>query len=127
LDARVNNPADGSIGDLFGQLLDDGRTLVRAEIDLYKEIALYRAERARTGIIALVAGGLLAYAGLIAALVGIVIGLTDMVGPIVGGLIVLLITGTAGFLLIRYGAKKISALLRNEDKQHPSVTEEPAA
>lgn len=110
MDARVQNPADTSIGDLFGQLVDDGRTLVRAEVDLYKEVALYRAGKAKTGMAALVAGGLLAYAGLIAALVGLVIGLADKIGSVAGGLIVLAVTGIVGFLLVRYGAAKMAAL-----------------
>jgi len=110
LDARVHNPADSSIGDLFGRLVDDGRTLVRAEVDLYKELALYRAGKAKTGAIALVAGGLLAFAGLIALLVGVVIGLAPLVGPVAGGLIVFAIAGGVGFLLVRFGAGKMAAL-----------------
>jgi hypothetical protein len=110
LDAPVHNPAETSIGDLFGQLVDDGRGLVRAEVDLYKEVALYRAGKAKSGLIALVAGGLLAFAGLIAALVGLVIGLAEIVGPVIGGLIVLVVAGGVGFLLVRYGTAKMAAL-----------------
>lgn len=117
MDARVNNPADSSIGDLFGQLVDDGRNLVRAEVDLYKEIALYRAGKAKTGMAALIAGGLLAYAGLIAGLVGLVIGLAPLVGPVVAGLIVFAIAGAIGFVLIRYGAAKMAALSGDEEEK----------
>jgi hypothetical protein len=117
LDARVQNPADDSIADLFGKLVDDGRTLVRAEVDLYKEIALYRAGKARTGIVALVAGALLAYAGLIAALVGLVMGLATLVGPIAAGLIVLAVAGIAGYVLVRYGAARIAALSGGEEEK----------
>jgi hypothetical protein len=111
LDARVQNPAaDPSIGDLFHQLVDDGRTLVGAEVNLYKQVALYRAGKAKTGIVAMVAGGLLAYAGLIAALVGFVIGLADLIGPVAGGLVVFAVSGIVAFLLLRWGAGKMSAL-----------------
>lgn len=110
MDAPAHNPTETSIGDLFGQLVDDGRTLVRAEVDLYKEVALYRAGKAKSGLIALVAGALLAYAGLIAALVGLVIGLAKLVGPVIGGLIVLAVAGGVGFLLVRYGSAKMAAL-----------------
>ncbi|MBA3676260.1 MAG: phage holin family protein [Sphingosinicella sp.] len=118
MDARTQNPTtDTSIGDLFGQLVDDGRTLVRAEVDLYKEVALYRAGKAKTGALAMVAGGLIAYAGLIAALVGIVLGLADFVGPVLSGLIVLAVAGATGFLLIRYGAGKMAALSGDTDEK----------
>ena len=111
MDARVQNPAaDPSIGDLFHQLVDDGRTLVGAEVNLYKQVALYRAGKAKTGIVAMVAGGLLAYAGLIAALVGFVIGLADLIGPVAGGLVVFAVSGIVAFLLLRWGAGKMSAL-----------------
>lgn len=110
MDFRAQNPSDTSIGDLFGQLVDDGRNLVRAEVDLYKEVALYRAGKAKKGAILLVAGGLLAYAGLIAGLVGLVIGLAPLVGPVLAGLIILAVAGLIGFLLIHQGARKMAAL-----------------
>lgn len=117
MDARVHSPTDSSIGDLFGQLVDDGRSLVRAEVDLYKQVALYRAGKAKTGIAALVAGGFIAYAGLIAFMVGLVMGLAPLVGPILGGLIVLAVAGIAGFLLIRFGAAKMAALSGDPDEK----------
>ncbi len=117
MDARVQNPAESSIGDLFSQLVADGRNLVSAEVNLYKQIALYRAGKAKNGVIALVAGGFLAYAGLIAFLVGVVMGLADLVGPVLGGLIVLAVTGIVAFLLIRYGASKMAALSGDADEK----------
>ena len=115
MDARVNtpradNPADNSLGDLFHQLVDDGRLLVSAEVDLYKQIALYRTGKARNGIIALAAAGFLAYAALIAFLVGVVMGLAAFMGPVLGGLVVLVVSGIIAFALVRYGLPKISAL-----------------
>jgi hypothetical protein len=93
LDARVQNPAESSIGDLFHQLVNDGRNLVGAEVNLYKQIALYRVGKAKTGLIALVAAGLLAYAGLIALLVGSRHGSCDLIGPVAGGLVVFAVVG----------------------------------
>ena len=117
MDARVQNPADSSIGDLFSQVVADGRNLVSAEVNLYKQIARYRAGKAKNGAIALVAGGFLAYAGLIAFLVGVVMGLADLVGPVLGGLIVLLAAGIIAFLLFRYGASKMAALSGDPDEK----------
>ena len=110
MDARVNDPEAVSIGDLLHTLVEDGRALVGAEVALYKEIALYRAGRARTGLVALVAGALLAFAGLVAALVGCVLGLAPLVGPFAAGLIVLVVAGALGFVLVRFGAGKLAAL-----------------
>lgn len=117
MDARVNRPADSSIGDLFGRLVGDGRTMVRAEVDLYKKIALYRAAKAKSGLIALVAGGLLAYAGLIAFLVGLVMGLADLIGPVAGGIAVLALCGIAAFFLVRFGSAKMAALSGDDEER----------
>ena len=121
MDARVQHPTasptDSSIGDLFHQLVDDGKSLVGAEVNLYKQIALARAGKAKSGLVALVAGGLLAYAALIAFMVGLVMGLADLVGPVAGGAIVLAVTGIISFFLFRYGAGKMSALGGDEEEK----------
>lgn len=127
MDARVQNPTGDSIGELFHQLVDDGRAFVGAEVNLYKQIAVYRAGKAKSGIAALVAGGLLAYAGLIAALVGFVMGLDPLVGPVAGGLIVLAVTGLIAFLLVRWGAGKMSALSGDEEEKAALAAGEKAA
>ena len=107
---RADDPADSSIGDLFHQLIEEGRDYASAEANLYKQIALYRFGKAKTGIVALVAGGFLAYAALIAFLVGIVMGLAPIMGPVLGGLVVLVVAGGIAFLLVRFGAGKMSGL-----------------
>jgi hypothetical protein len=107
---RADNPADNSLGDLFHQLVDDGRSLVTAEVNLYKQIALARTSKAKNGIIALAAAGFLAYAGLIAFLVGVVMGLADFLGPVLGGLAVLAVTGIVAYFLVQYGLAKMAAL-----------------
>lgn len=113
----MENQAGGSIGDLFHRLVDDGRKLVGAEVDFYKQVAIHRAGKARSGIVAFVAGALLAYAGLIAALVGIVIGLQPLIGAVGGGLVVLAATSIIAFLLFRYGASKMGALSGDAEEQ----------
>lgn len=107
---RVERPDDDSIGDLIQQLVEDGRNVAAAEVRLYKQIALYRIGKARTGAIALAAGGFLAFAGLIAALVGLVMGLAVLIGPVAAGLVVLAATGAIAFLLVRFGLGKMAAL-----------------
>jgi hypothetical protein len=122
LDARVqglrpDDPAHHSIGDLFHQLVDNGRAFARAEVTLYKEIALYRAGKAKIGVAALAAGGFLAFAGLIALLVGLVIGLADLIGPVAAGLVVFAVTAIIGFILVRFGLGKMAALSGDPDEK----------
>jgi hypothetical protein len=110
MDARVENPNDTSVGELFHKLLDEGREMAGAEARLYKEIALYRAGKAKGGLAALGAAIFLVNAGLVAAMVGFVIGLAPYIGPVASGLAVLAASAMVGFLLFRYGAGKLRAL-----------------
>lgn len=115
MDARVqtshpDDPAESSVSDLFHQLIEDGRGLVGAEVNLYKQIAAYRASKAKNGVIALAAALFLLNAALVAFFVGLVIGLADLIGPVGGGAVVLIVTGIIGFLLVRYGAGKLAVL-----------------
>jgi hypothetical protein len=115
LDARVQmpqpeDPADTPIGDLFQQLVDDGRSFLKAETNLYTEIARYRVGKAKFGIVGLVAAIFIVNAGLVAAFVGLVMGLATLVGPVLAGILVLLAATVAGGLLARWGAGKLAAL-----------------
>lgn len=115
MDARVrtpspDDPAESSVADLFHQLVEDGRGLVGAEVNLYKQIAAYRASKAKNGVIALAAALFLLNAALVAFFVGLVMGLADLIGPVGGGAVVLVVTGIIGFLLVRYGAEKVAVL-----------------
>lgn len=111
MDARVETPqTESSIGDLFHQLVGDGKAYVSAEVNLYKEIARHRAAQAKAGLAALVAGAVLALSGLIAFMVALVMGLAPLVGPVAGGLIVLAASGIIAFLLVRFGAARMAAL-----------------
>jgi len=107
---QAEDPADTPIGDLFQQLVDDGRSFLKAETSLYMEIARYRVGKAKFGIVGLVAAILIVNAGLIAAFVGLVMGLAELVGPVLAGVLVLLAAAVAGGLLARWGAGKLAAL-----------------
>jgi hypothetical protein len=122
MDARVqasrpDNPADASVADLFHQLVDDGRSLVGAEVNLYKQIAAYRASKAKNGIAALAAALFLLNAALVAFFVSLVMGLDNFLGPIGAGLVVLAVTGIIGFLLVRYGAGKLAVLGGDQEEK----------
>ena len=106
-----------SIGELFGQLSDDARGYAAAEAKLYQAIARRRVGRARNGAIALVVAALLANAALSVLLIGLSLELALHVGPALGGLIVTLVVLGIAFLLVRYGAAKLSALGGDPEEQ----------
>lgn len=116
----MDSPAgtqERSIGELFGQLSDDARSYAAAEAKLYQAIARRRVGRARNGAIALVVAALLANAALSVLLIGLSLELALHVGPALGGLIVTVAALGIAFLLVRYGAGKLSALGGDKEEQ----------
>jgi uncharacterized membrane protein len=116
LDAPAGDPRDESIGDLFGRLIDDGKAYARAEVDLYRQIAVHRAGRARSGMVLLGAGAALLLAALIALTLGAVLGLAALTGPLLAGVIIAGALALTGYLLIRSGVTGLQALGGSEEE-----------
>lgn len=113
----VEDPADTSIAELFHQLVDDGGNVVRAEVNLYKQVARYRLAKARGALAALVVGGLLLFAGLIVLLVMVALALAFEIGPVGAGLVVAAAAALIAGLLLRYGIGAIAVLAGDEDER----------
>ena len=90
-----------SLGDLFSDLSRETTTLVRQEVQLAKAELTQSATEAARGIGMLVAGGAVAYAGLLFLLLAIVFGLIE-VGwdPWVSALVVGLVVVAIGAILV---------------------------
>ncbi|HYJ51926.1 MAG TPA: phage holin family protein [Allosphingosinicella sp.] len=116
MDAPAGDPRDESIGDLFGRLIDDGKAYARAEVDLYRQIAVHRAGRARSGMVLLGAGAALLVAALIALTIGAVLGLAALTGPLLAGVIIAAALALTGYLLIRSGVTGLQALGGSEEE-----------
>jgi hypothetical protein len=117
LDAPVHNPQDESIGDLFGRLMDDGRTLARAEVNLYKQVALRRVAKARTGIILLAAGAVLGLSALTALIIGCVLALATLIGPLAAGFAVAAVLAIVAYFLVQSGVGGLQALSGDEEER----------
>jgi hypothetical protein len=108
---------EASIGDLFSRLKEDGSAYVKAEMGLFAAIARHRVGKARSGFVALVAAIFLLNAALIALLVSIVAALALKVGPLAAGAITFVAVAVIAFLLVRWGAGKLSALSGDEEEK----------
>lgn len=117
MDAPIENPEDRAIKDLFHQLVNDGRDYVGAEVALYKEVALYRIGKARTGLVALASGILIGLAAVVALIVGLVMGLAVLIGPVLAGLVVAAIAGLAAYLLVRFGVARLAVVAGDADEK----------
>lgn len=96
---------EAPIGELFGQLIDDGKAYAQAEVDLVRARVEGQAERAKWP--AILGGGAIAFgfASVIALVLTLVLTLADLLGPLAGGLlatfIALLVAGGLGFAALK--------------------------
>ena len=98
------NTDDRSLGQMFGDLSRDTRTLIQQEIELAKTELSGKISRITKSAGLIIVGGLVAYAGLLAMVAALVLGLITLglppwAGALLGGV---LITGI-GFVLFRAG------------------------
>lgn len=93
---------DVPIGQLFSQLVDDGKRYARAEVELAKAKAQEKAEPVKWAAIFGGAAVTLALSAVTALLVGLILSLAPLVGPFGATLIVVLVTfaiaGLLGYL-----------------------------
>ncbi|MEA3041321.1 MAG: hypothetical protein QOC65_810 [Sphingomonadales bacterium] len=117
MDAPVSDPRDESIGELVARAIDEARDVARAEVDLYRQIALRRSARAKSGLVQLVAAGILAWFAGLALTFGAVLALETLIGPLASGLVLALIMGAAAYLLLRKGLAGLKALSGDEEER----------
>ena len=108
--ADAGEPKEESIGELIGRLTEDGRAFVKAEVDVYKAIAARRMGRARNGLIALTIGAVLLICSVTALLLGLVLWLATLIGPLLAGLAVAATLILIGLVLVRVGIGGLKAL-----------------
>lgn len=70
-----------TIPGLVGRLIDDTRAVAGAELALYKAKLAERVAAYRNAVIYFAVAGVLALAGLIALLVGMILSLSTLIGP----------------------------------------------
>lgn len=102
-------PEEG-IGTLASRLVEDGRTLVRAEIDLARQTALLRLARSRGPIMLIGAALLIAIGAAAALMVGFMFWLAFWIGPVAAAFAVAIAGLAVAGLLARVAAKRFSAV-----------------
>jgi uncharacterized protein (DUF697 family) len=87
------------IGELFGQLIDEGKAYAKAELGLVKAGAEAKAEAAKKPALLGAASLLFLIAGVVVFSMTLALALATLVGPLAGGLIAAAITlGIAAIL-----------------------------
>lgn len=116
MDVQTKPAADEPVTNIFKRLVEDGRTYVRAEADLYKGVARYRAGKAKSGIAKVIVGGVLLWFAVSALLLGVVLALATLIGPLAAGLAVAVLLAGVGFYMIRSGLPGLAALSGDQEE-----------
>jgi len=99
-----------SLGELFTELANETTTLVRQEIQLAKTEMTQKATRAGKDIGMIGAGGALAYAGLLAVIAAVIIGLGQLIPMWLSALIVGLVIVGVGYFMIQRGLTELKRI-----------------
>lgn len=89
--AEPTPPPERPIGELVQELVEEGKAYARAELDLGKAIALAKAKALALPAGLLVVALFLALAAINALAFGIVLALALLIGPLLGGIVGMLI------------------------------------
>ncbi len=100
-----------SLGELFGDLSRETSTLVRQEVTLAKTELTQTATQVGKDVGVLAVGGAIAYAGLLALLAALVLGLIALGLPAwLSALIVGVVVAGAGYALVQRGLSALKAV-----------------
>jgi hypothetical protein len=97
------------IGELFGQLIDEGKAYARAELGLAKASAEAKADAIKWPVVLLLSSLLFAQAAVTVAAVTIALALATLIGPLAGGVVAILLAAGAAYLLYAIGMAKLKA------------------
>lgn len=103
---------DRQIGQLFGQLVDDGKRYARAEIGVYKAKAADKVAPVKRAAVFGAAALVLALSAVTALLVGLILSLQTLVGPLAATAIVVLVTLALAGLLGWLAARQVAEVAR---------------
>lgn len=98
------------IGELFGQLIDEGKAYAKAELGLARVSAEAKADALKWPAILLFCSLLFAQAAVTVAAVTVALALATLIGPLAGGIVAILLAAGAAYLLYALGMARLKAI-----------------
>ena len=98
------------IGEIFSDLVDDGKAYARAELNLAKAIAAAKAKAFRAPAILLVAATFVAMAALNALAVAIFVALAMLMNVLLAAIVAFVLIGSVAALIAWIGIEKLRKL-----------------
>lgn len=118
--------AEPSLGDLFTELTYDLSTLVRKEIDLARTETVEKVAQATRSVVFIMAGGMLAYAGLIALIIAAAVALANVMPFWLSTLLVGLLVLIVGAIFVQSGRNMLASMSLVPEKTVESIKEDTA-
>lgn len=116
---QIMQREERSIGDLFSELASETSTLIRQEMALAQTEMTQKATKAGKNVGYLAVGGAVGYAGLLAIVAGVIMGLSYLIPAWIAALLVGAVIAIASYVLISSGL----TALKNMDVK-PTATVE---
>lgn len=113
-----------SLGDLFSELAAETGTLVRQEVALAQVEITTKATRVGKNVGFLAVGGAVAYAGLLAILAGVVLGLSYFMPAWIAAMLVGLVVGGAAFFVISSALEELKNTNLKPEETVESIKED---
>jgi uncharacterized membrane protein YqjE len=121
---RMRQENERSLGQLLTDITNDLSTLLRKEIQLARVETMEKASQATQSIVLMVAGGLVAYTGVIALVIGIIVALANWMPLWVSALVVGVVLAIIGFVLIQSGRGSLKRMSVVPEKTIESIKED---
>ena len=113
-----------SLGDLFSELAAETGTLVRQEVALAQAELTVKATSVGKNVGFLAVGGAIAYAGVLAILAGIILGLSLLIPAWIAAIIVGLVVGAVAFFLISSALEELKKTNFKPEETVESIKED---
>jgi len=121
---RMRQENERSLGQLLTDITNDLSTLLRKEIQLARVETMEKASQATQSVVLMVAGGLVAYTGVIALVIGIIVALANWMPLWVSALVVGVLLAIVGFVLIQSGRASLKRMSVVPEKTIESIKED---
>lgn len=116
--------AERSLGELFSQLSRDVSTLFQHEVRLAKVEMSQKASEAGRQVAFMAAGGFIAYAGFLALLAALILGLAELMPVWLAALIVGLVVAGIGYFLVQKGLNDLKNMNPAPEKTVQTLKED---
>lgn len=113
-----------SLGDLFSELAAETGTLVRQEVALAQAELTVKATSVGKNVGFLAVGGAIAYAGVLAILAGVILGLSLLIPAWIAAIMVGLVVGAVAFFLISSALEELKKTNLKPEETVESIKED---